>query len=238
MAMRSFLPYVRLMTASVFTDNRCVPAALCQRTKFFSFNDIYKLLPNKFRDTEQFYTWRRDNCVSRELFLKCHKECKLPVDGSETSWLCLHSVWRARTCVDGDGKLTPSSFRVFIVELRRLSCASFWKSSAHSTISALSFSHTLEWAYSTKIEKLRSSLLTVCFPITAHRKRHLTHKWCTEIERNQHTLPSTVRTSLAKSLEQISKWNPLPQLDTHTPSNWGGENIQIRFKTLNKMLYA
>lgn len=40
----------------------------------------------------------------------------------------------------------PSSFRDLMVAPIRLSCGSFWKSSAHSTIRAFSFSHTLGWA--------------------------------------------------------------------------------------------
>lgn len=51
------------------------------------------------------------------------------------------------TCEDGDGKLTPSSFRDLMVAPIRLNCGSFWKSSAHSTIRAFSFSHTLGCAW-------------------------------------------------------------------------------------------
>ena len=51
-----------------------------------------------------------------------------------------------RTCEDAEGKLMPSSFKDLIVAPTRLSCGSFWNSSAHSTIRAFSFSHTLGWA--------------------------------------------------------------------------------------------
>lgn len=40
------------------------------------------------------------------------------------------------------GKVTPSSLRDLMVALMRLSCGSFWNSSAHSTIRAFSFSLT------------------------------------------------------------------------------------------------
>jgi len=51
------------------------------------------------------------------------------------------------TCEDAEGKFMPSSFRDLMVAPIRLSCGSFWKSSAHSTIRVISFSHTLGWAY-------------------------------------------------------------------------------------------
>lgn len=156
---------------SGYWQNRCLPAAVCQRTNF-----QFSRWPNKLRQWH--WTHFRDNRASRQLCEICHEECKLPVHGSEAIWLYLHSVWCPHTCGAGDGKLTPSSFRVFIVELRRLSCGSFWKSSAHSTISAFSFSHTLEWAYSTKMKNFCSQKETV-FPQSL--KKHLTHKWCTEI---------------------------------------------------------
>lgn len=167
---------------SVFTDRTDVYQLLYVREQTsYSVDDPI----NSGNDTEHIFMSKRDNRASRQLCEICHEECKLPVDGSEAIWLYLHSAWCPHTCGAGDGKLTPSSFRVFIVELRRLSCGSFWKSSAHSTISAFSFSHTLEWAYSTKMKNedpLFCSQKETVSPQSL--KKHLTHKWCTEIEIN------------------------------------------------------
>lgn len=74
----------------------------------------------------------------------------------------LYTLWRVSlTCEDAEGKLTPSSFRDLMVAPTRLSCGSFWKSSAHSTIRAFSFSHTFGWAYRGQTHrKLRFFLIT------------------------------------------------------------------------------
>lgn len=62
----------------------------------------------------------------------------------------------ALTCEEAEGKLMPSSFRDLMVAPIKPSCGSFWKSSAHSTIRAFSFSHTLGWAYSRERTKARA----------------------------------------------------------------------------------
>ena len=147
----------------------------------------------------------------------------------------------------------PSSFRALMVAPMRLSCGSFWKPSAHSTIIAFSFSHTFGWAYEGHAEEqLCYSLL--CFLQGSNRVNDLTemlqievmflqqftfftvwgstyvtrYGWKVGIE--EHTLLSTVRTSVANSLEHISKWNILPQFDTQAPINCK--------RRLNSCLYA
>lgn len=60
--------------------------------------------------------------------------------------ISVYSALLRHTCEGPVGKLMPSSFRDLMVAPIRLSCGSFWKSSAHSTIRAFSFSHTLGWA--------------------------------------------------------------------------------------------
>lgn len=59
----------------------------------------------------------------------------------------------------------PSSFKDLMVALIRLSCGSFWNSSAHSTIRAFSFSHTLGWAYRWQATKQLWSLPSCVFMI-------------------------------------------------------------------------
>lgn len=132
-------------------------AALCQTIKpFYSVNDMYQLLPNKLRHLTNVHVPKRHLCIQTMMW-NMSGGMSSP-SGWQWSYLLISALWRLHTWGAGDGKLTPSSLRVFIVELRRLSCGSFWKSSAHSTISAFSFSHTLEWACSTKI-KVKSSPL-------------------------------------------------------------------------------
>ncbi len=46
-------------------------------------------------------------------------------------------------------------------------------------------------------------------------------------QNENHTLFSTLLTSLANSLEQTSKWNIFPQFDTHAPSSYGGEHTNL-----------
>lgn len=59
----------------------------------------------------------------------------------------------------------PSSFRDLMVALIRLSCGSFWKPSAHSTIRAFSFSHTFGWAYRGHANKQLCSFLLCLSPV-------------------------------------------------------------------------
>ena len=57
------------------------------------------------------------------------------------------------TCDPTAGKVTPCSRRFLIIAEIKLSWGSLRKSSAHSTIKAFSFSHTLGWPCGQSIKK-------------------------------------------------------------------------------------
>lgn len=80
-----------------------------------------------------------------------HSECHCTFPWLTTSRHCLSTVNNAKENVKSiivltweptAGKVTPCSLRFLIIAEMRLSWGSFLKSSAHSTMRALSFSHT------------------------------------------------------------------------------------------------
>lgn len=106
--------------------------------------------------------------------------------------------------------MTPCSLRFLIMADMRLSWGSLRKSSAHSTISAFSFSHTFGWPLRSKKTKRQAFAAGL-------------NNWLMQYfykQKETHTLFSTLLTSLANSLEQTSKWNIFPQFDTHAPSSY------------------
>lgn len=94
------------------------------------------------------------------------------------------TLWRQLTCADAEGKLMPSSFRDLMVALIRLSCGSFWNSSAHSTIRAFSFSHTLGWAYTWQATNQLWSL-PLCFFLIIEEDRLPYNKVLTHLRARQ-----------------------------------------------------
>lgn len=125
------------------------------------------------------------------------------------------------TWVFAVGKDTPSSLRDLMVALMRLSCGSFWKSSAHSAIRALSFSATFGWTWGEENEDGRHYQQTSKFIILWNKDLPfcmlLHFNFCSELKFL--TLLNTPRTSLANSREQISRWKIFPLFETQAPSN-------------------
>lgn len=124
------------------------------------------------------------------------------------------------------GKVTPCSRRFLIIAEMRLSWGSLRKSSAHSTIRAFSFSHTLgcPWVHAPNkyytLWEAEASWNTENIVVVFSNKQW-NFNW--NKQQKTDTLFKTLLTSLANSLEQTSRWNIFPQFETQAPRSC--ENI-------------